>query len=282
VPDPVEIWLGPYQLQVAVDFGPRILGFRRDPGPEFFAVLGPDAVIDRPDSGVYRFQGGHRLWASPELPIITYAPDDEPCRVSRDGDTVTVEGPVDRAGLTKRMTLHERDNAVVVDHGLGNLGETPVEVAPWALSQLALGGIAIIPIWGPTDEHRLSASGSLVTWPYTDLADARAVWRQRALTVQADAGPAFKVGTGPDPGRLGYLLDGQLFSKTVQPARGGSYPDRGAVGQFYLGDLFCELETVGSLVTLQPGESVAHREVWEIETCENVDAAVARMTADRQ
>jgi hypothetical protein len=282
VPDPVEIRLGPYQLQVAVDFGPRILGFRRDPGPEFFAALGPDVVIDRPDSGVYRFRGGHRLWASPELPMITYAPDDEPCRVTRDGDTVTVEGPADRAGLTKRITLHERDAAVLVDHELGNHGEIPVEVAPWALSQLVLGGTAIIPIRGPSDEHRLSASGSLVTWPYTDLADPRVDWHQGALTVHADAGPAFKVGTGPDPGRLGYVLDGYIFTKTVAPAKGGSYPDRGAVGQFYLGDAFCELETLGSMIALQPGASVAHREVWEIQTCENVGAAVARLTSDRQ
>jgi hypothetical protein len=282
VPDPVAISLGPYRLQVAVDFGPRILGFRREQGPELFAALGTDVVIDRPDSGVYRFRGGHRLWASPEIPAITYAPDDEPCKVTEHGGTLTVEGPVDRAGLTKRIEVREAQAGVVLDHELGNRGDAPVEVAPWALSQLALGGTAIIPVWGPPDEHRLSASGSLITWPYTDLADPRVDWHPGALTVHADAGPAFKVGTGPDPGRLGYLLDGHLFSKTVEPAQAGSYPDRGAVGQFYLGDAFCELETLGTLVTLQPGESVAHREVWEIETCENVEAALARLAPHGQ
>jgi hypothetical protein len=282
VPDPVAISLGPYRLRVAVDFGPRILGFRREQGPELFAALGPDVVIDRPDSGVYRFRGGHRLWASPEIPTVTYAPDDEPCQVTEHGGTLTAEGPVDRAGLTKRIIVHGGDDGVVVDHELRNGSDAPLEVAPWALSQLALGGIAIVPVWGLPDEHRLSASGSLVTWPYTDLADPRANWHQGALTVHADAGPAFKVGTGPDPGRLGYLLDGHLFSKTVEPAKGGSYPDRGAVGQFYLGDAFCELETLGPLATLQPGESVAHREVWKIETCESVEAALARIAPHRQ
>jgi hypothetical protein len=282
VPEPVAISLGPYLLQVAVDFGPRILGFRREPGREFFAVLGPDVVIDRPDSGIYHFRGGHRLWASPEIPEITYAPDDQACQVTRDGDTISVEGPADRAGLTKRITLSEGDAGVVVDHELGNRGEAPVEVAPWALSQLALGGTAIVPIWGPPDPHRLSASASLVTWPYTDLTDPRAAWHRAAVVVSAEAGAPFKVGTGPEPGGLGYLLDGQLFIKTVEPARGDSYPDRGAVGQFYLGDAFCELETLGSLVTLQPGETVSHREVWEIEECDDVDAALARVTADRQ
>jgi hypothetical protein len=102
------------------------------------------------------------------------------------------------------------------------------------------------------------------------------------MTVDAEAGPPFKIGTGPDPGRLGYLLEGQLFTKGVIPAGAGSYPDRGAVGQFYLGDVFCELETVGPLVTLQPGELATHREVWQIEGCDDSDAAVARLTEGRR
>jgi hypothetical protein len=228
---------------------------------------------------VYRFRGGHRLWASPELPTITYAPDDEPCSVTRDEGTLTVEGPVDRAGLTKRITLHGGRDGVVVDHALVNGGETPVEVAPWALSQLVLGGIAIVPFWGPTDEHRLSASSSLISWPYTDLSDPRVEFHRGALTVRAEAGPAFKVGSGPAPGHLGYLLDGFLFTKQVTAAGNDIYPDRGAVAQFYLGDAFCELETLGSLVTLQPGEVAVHREVWEIEECEDAEAALGRLTA---
>jgi hypothetical protein len=247
-----------------------------------FAALGPDAVIDRPDSGVYRFRGGHRLWASPELPAITYAPDDEPCQVTREGEAVTVEGPVDRAGLVKRISLGGGDDGVVVDHQLVNRGAAPIGLAPWALSQMPLGGTAIIPLWGPPDEHRLSASSSLIIWPYTDLADPRATFQKGALTVRAEAGPPFKIGTGPDPGRLGYLLDGHLFTKQVMPAGEGGYPDRGAVGQFYLGEAFCELETLGPLTTVQPGELASHREVWDIEECDDAGAALERLTEGRR
>lgn len=280
--DPVDFSLGPFRLQVAVDFGPRVVGLRRDRGPEFFVTLGTGVVIDRPDSGVYHFRGGHRLWAAPEIPEITYAPDDEPCSVTQDGDTVTVEGPMDRAGLVKRIMLGGGEDGVVVDHMLTNRGTAPVEVAPWALSQLVLGGVAIVPIWGPPDEHGLSATGSLITWPYTNLADHRVTLHEKAVTVVATAGPAFKIGTGPDPGRLGYLLDGHLLTKQVTPAWAGGYPDRGAVGQFYLGDAFCELETVGRIVTLEPGEQATHREVWHIEECDDLEAALARLTEGRR
>ncbi len=277
--DPVEISLGPYLLRIAVDFGPRILGCRREPGPQVFAVLGDDVVIDRPDSGVYRFRGGHRLWAAPEMPAITYAPDDEPCAVSREGDHLTVEGPADRAGLIKRIILGGGEDGVVVKHELHNAGNEPIEVAPWALSQLALGGVAIVPLWGPPDEHGLSASSSLLLWPYTDLSDPRLAFHRGGLTVVAEGGPAFKIGTGPTPGRLGYLLQGHLFTKEAAPAGAGTYPDRGAVGQFYLGEAFCELETVGPLVKLQPGEHTTHLEVWRIEECAEAAAALGRLTA---
>lgn len=279
--EPLHFSLGPYLVQVPVDFGPRVLGLRMDPGPEMFAQL-PEAVIERPDSGIYRFRGGHRLWASPELPNITYAPDDEPCRVTEDGGTVTVEGRPDRAGLIKRLTLRAGDDGLIVDHVLTNAGDRAIELAPWALSQLALGGTAIVPMWGEADEHRLSASSSLVLWPYTDLTDSRVTYHPRSITVRADAGPPFKVGTGPDPGRLAYLLDGYLFTKTVSSAGAGAYSDRGAVGQFYLGDAFCELETVGPLVTLDPGEEAAHREVWEIDECDGLEDALARVTEGRE
>ena len=63
------------------------MSLRRDNGPELFAQLGEDVVIDHPGSGIYRFHGGHRLWAAPEVPAITYASDDHPCVVSRPATT---------------------------------------------------------------------------------------------------------------------------------------------------------------------------------------------------
>jgi hypothetical protein len=273
--------LGPYRVEIASEFGPRILGLSRDGGPELFASLGPEAVIDRPDSGVYRFRGGHRLWASPEVPIVTYAPDDEPCQVTRSEGGMSIEGPIDRAGLVKRMSLSGGSGGIVVDHDLINEGTAAIRVAPWALSQLRLGGVAIVPVWGPADEYRLSASSSLILWPYTDLGDPRLSWLDGAAVVQADPGPPFKIGTGPDPGKLGYLLEGHLFTKQLEPAGAGRYPDREAVGQVYLGDMFCELESLGPLVDLDPGGRVSHREVWEIEPCDDVETALGRLMGGR-
>lgn len=272
----LDLEIGPFRLSVATAFGPRVLGLRLDNGPEFFARLGSHVVIDRPDSGVYRFHGGHRLWASPEVPSITYSPDDEPCQVETEDDLISITGPVDRAGLTKRIVVSLEAGMLAVDHFLGNGGSSVIEVAPWAITQLRLGGAALVPTARP-ERDGLQASQSLALWPYTDLSDPRLSWRGRALVVDAVAGPQFKIGTGPRPGRLGYLLDRQLFTKEIPAARPAEYPDRGAVGQLYLNDVFCELESVGPITPIHPGAQVSHREMWAIEECDDLETAYWRV-----
>ena len=229
---------------------------------------------------MYRFRGGHRLWAAPEIPEITYAPDDEPCSVTTRTDRVAVVGRADRTGLVKGIDVSFAEGSLLVDHILANSGSEPMEVAPWAITQLRLGGTAIIPIHGKADPNLLQANRSLVLWPYSDLADSRVTFHHGALTVNATEGPAFKIGTGPDPGRLGYLLGGHLFTKTVEPADSQPHPDWGAVGQFYLSDAFCELETLGPLVHLGPGGQASHREVWDIQECDSIDSAVTTLTGE--
>ncbi|MGH8914656.1 MAG: hypothetical protein ACRDZM_09100 [Acidimicrobiia bacterium] len=275
----VAVEIGPYRLAVATSFGPRVLDLRLGDAPSMFARLGDDTVIDLPDSGVYRFHGGHRLWASPEVPDVTYAPDDMPCQVDFGPERVSITGSVDRAGLIKRIVVERDGDRLVVDHTLGNPGPDVIEAGPWAITQLRLGGAVVLPTTGPVPEG-LQASHSLVLWPYTDLSDSRITWRRRALVISAMAGPPFKIGAGPGPRRLGYLLDGHLFTKELPGTGEGEYADRGAVGQVYLNQAFCELESVGPIITLEPGSTASHRELWSIEPCAGPDDAYRQVAGE--
>ncbi len=100
--------LGPYLVEAATRFGPRLVSLRREKGPELFAQLSDDVAIDLPGSEPYRFHGGHRLWAAPEVPAITYAPDDHTCVVSAGDDELTITAPADGAGLVKQLTVSSR------------------------------------------------------------------------------------------------------------------------------------------------------------------------------
>lgn len=273
----VEIELGPYSVSAATDFGPRLMGLRFRGGPELFAQLADDVAIVQPDSGTYRFRGGHRLWAGPEVPAITYASDDHPCVVTTGESSLTITAPVDSAGFLKEVTVGLDGDRLVVDHHLANAGLRPASVALWGITQLRLGGVAVIPIGTGVVHDPFQADSSLVIWPYTDLTDPRLSWRKQAAIIDGSPGPAFKVGSGPDPGRLGYLIDRHLFIKEILPAGLGNYTDRGAVAQFFVEDSFCELESLGPVVSLDPGASASHREVWEVGECADLATAYQRV-----
>ena len=271
--------LGPYEVAAATGFGPRIVSLRRDDSPEILVELAPDIAIEDDDVGTYRFRGGHRLWVSPEVPEISHVPDDHPCVVDTDTNRLGVIGPPDSAGFAKELHLHWDGTRLVVDHIVRWTGEEPTQAAPWAITQLPLGGTAILPMSRTGRGSRHQADASLVLWPYTRLDDPRISWRERTLLIRTDGAPQNKLGSGPSPGALGYFKDGYLFTKRFEAALGEPYPERGAVGQVYFGEDFCELESVGVLTTIEPGGDARHREVWEVAVCPDIESALAAARA---
>lgn len=270
-----ELSLGPYRLHVANGFGPRVTGLRHDDGAEIFASL-PDSVTVESPLGRYRFRGGHRLWVAPERPEISYAPDEHECQVSATSESISIVAPADAMGLAKEMRITLDGDGLIVDHGLTRSGTGTFEVGPWAITQLPLGGMAVLAVKGPV-ETMVTPNRELVLWPYTRLDDRRLSWTQDAVVVEATSGPSLKVGSGPTPGSLGYLKDGQLFIKSFTTS-GMSLPDRGAVGQVFTNEDFCELESLGVVIGLQYGSQIWHRETWHVFSCEDLPTAVALVT----
>lgn len=264
-----EVELGPYRLGIATEFGPRIVSLRRDDGPELLARLGSDSAIEYP-GGTFHFHGGHRLWASPEIPEITYANDDHDCQVEHDGWTVSVVAPADSAGLVKTIEIDRDGDDLRVTHTITGPPESR-PLAAWAITQFPLGGSAVVPIEGSDTGAR--PNRNMVLWPYTELDDDRLRFGRAMVAIDAHDGPALKIGVGPAPKRLGYLREGWLFVKEAPPTAGGDVPDFGAAGQVYVGQGFCELESVGELVDL--GRRTASLvERWRVIPCLNESQAL--------
>lgn len=269
---PVTVELGDYRVGAAAHFGPRVTDLRFGDSPNLLAVLDEDVAVDHP-TGPFRFRGGHRLWAAREVPQITYAPDDHSCTVETFGTGLVIAGPSDAAGLTKRITVAADTGGLRVDHAIENQGHAILEIAPWSITQFPLGGLALLPLGGTASPGNLQGSSRLVTWPYTSLTDTRLGWRDAGVAVAAAQGPSLKIGSGPSPGRLGYLREGWLFMKEIPDAQPGEYADHGAVGQVFTGESFCELESLGPITVLEPGQSAWHREHWSVAPCESEDEA---------
>ncbi len=275
---PLEtIDLGIYSLDVATTFGPRIMSISNKEVPNPFAFLS-DASLIETEAGVYRFRGGHRLWAAPEEPSVTYANDDHRVSVVTEQGRAVISAPPDRVGLEKRITLSPLGSDVIVDHQLVNHSSKAIKVAAWAITQFGLGGTAILPLLGGAGEQ-FSADASLVVWPYTRLDDPRISWRERCVLIAAHSGPRLKLGSGPNPRRLGYFDGKSLFTKTVTPAGSEEYPERGAVGQVFVEHEFCELETVGPLKEIGPSDSVTNRETWHLIPCRDLETAIEMVGA---
>jgi len=251
-------------VEVALDAGPRILGFARRGGPQLFATL-PDAVIDHPAVGPFRFLGGHRLWRAPEEPVVTYAPDDQPVWISELDGGLEVVGQPDSDGVTKTITAVASGDFLIVDHELRNEGPARVRCAPWAITQLAPGGTAHLPqARDAIDADGVLPNRTLVLWPYTDLAD-QSIRFTRSQVLVAGSGRKAKIGLSNRRGWTAYHNDEELFVKWSPLHRDGDhYVDHGASVQCYRDDRFVELESLGPLAVLAPGEETSHREVWSL------------------
>lgn len=279
-PSQVTYRLGSYEVTVPTRFGPRLLGLRANGSDELLVRLDREVAIEEGVHGTFRFRGGHRLWAAPERPDLTYAPDDAACTVSYENGLLSVTGSTDPAGFRKKLEVRMDEGGLVVDHVLEWHGPEPVMAGAWGITQLPLGGTALLPVGGRDGSaSRLQADRSLVLWPYTDLADPRLSFAPAAAIVRARRGGRFKLGSSPMPRRLGYLRDGWLFTKSIDPAGAGSYADRAAVGQVFVNEHFCELESLGPLADLEPGQTLRHTEVWQVVGCPDLDSAVERIAA---
>lgn len=260
-------------IWVTREIGPRILGLTLRKGENLLAVL-PDAVISVEGAEDYSLRGGHRLWYGPENPLTAYIADDQPVEIVSIGNGLNVTQPVDSpTGIQKsfQVVLDENQALITIDHKLTNLGDGEFELAPWAITMLRPGGVGILPLQNKMDdEYGLLPNRQLVFWPYTEINSPHLEINDRAVGIRASMTEGtIKVGSPNPHNWLAYALDGVLFVKRSEFQKGANYLDRGASSQIYCNQDLIELETLGPVVNLKPGDSVEHQEIWQIYPRDN-------------
>lgn len=253
--------------------GPRIVGFRPVSGGDNLFAETPDINWDTPH-GIFNLWGGHRLWVSPQNATTTSIPDDEPPEITQnEGRQIEIVGPIEKVtGLQKRivLTLFPDRPAAHVNHTLTNYYDRPITLSVWAITQLRLGGFGILPQNTKSlDPAGLLPNRNLVLWPYSKWNNDRIRYKgdHHLIIAKADR-DSFKIGYMNQEGWLGYAWCNYLFLKKFNPETGSIYPDMGCNTEIYIQDRFIELETLGPLVDLYPGESTSHDEIWEIHQLE--------------
>lgn len=275
----IELGNAALSLVIAESIGPRVLSLRLHDGDNLFAEI-PDVTIDCPNAGKLRLFGGHRLWTAPEIPERTYLPDAFHVHVVEVENGVRVTQQADASGIEKSLTVTLPDDSatVLVEHGLTNRGMWSVECAVWGITQMAVGGTAIL----PQNTETLDAGGywgnrPITLWPYTNINSPHLTLENDRILINAKISDdeALKVGSPNPAGWLGYWNGGTVFIKEAAYDPAAEYYDFASSSQIYCNSKFLELETLSPISIIEPNQTLTHHETWRVFSAESIEQAFA-------
>ena len=258
------------ELVIAVGLGPRILVYRRAGGTNFMKNFDDQMADIRPDQ--WQSYGGHRLWHAPEVWPRTYYPDTAPVNYEWDGRRLLLQCAVETTtGLQKEITICPSGAEIHLCHRICNRNPWAVTFSPWGLSVMAPGGRAVIPQepfvpHGQGDGESFAPARPLVLWQFTDMSDPRFTWGRNFIQMrQDDRFPSKqKIGMTVKPGWAAYALGAELFIKGFEYHPQATYPDGGCNAEFFTMPGFLEIESLGPLAPVEPGDCAELNESWRI------------------
>jgi len=259
-----------YRLEYLEEAGPRIVRLvHKSSGVNLLAEL-PELALNSP-LGPYKVLGGHRFWVAPETWDTCYHSDINGVRISQAGGCIVLgrdgEPPLQ---LYKSVTIQmeQSETDIQITHILRNDSNKPFTCAPWGITMLTPGGTAVFPLRkGMNGSEGLTPDRALMFWPYTQINDPRLILKDEVAFIKAGDGESpLKLGARMPSGWLAYLHQGVCFCKKAVFDSAAVYPDFGCNLEVYTNGVFIELETLGEMKTLQPGESTTHIEKWQMFT----------------
>lgn len=282
---------GVVELIVTADVGPRIIFYGFCNGENLLHEVEEDA--GKTGGSEFRLYGGHRLWVSPEVER-TYYPDNTPVAVSQHGRatrfTAQREELAPGTNLQKELEIElaATGSEVRITQRIKNDDTRSTTLAPWSPTMMRAGGRTILPLPPriAMDKDHYRPVGAFGIWSFTDFADPRWVLGTAYIQLRQLANPQgrFKeqmAGIYNTAGWGAYFRQGYLFVKRAAVISDARYPDFGCNFEVFTNPDFIELETLGPVVELRPGEAVEHVERWwlfaDVPSGENdawIDSAV--------
>ena len=249
------------RLDYLTTTGPRIVGLYVSGVEGNLLASTPEVHWETPH-GEYYLRGGHRLWTAPEDPFYT-CPENG-LDVIEKGNAAVLKSPIDASGLQKEIAIRLDGNSVYLSQTVVWHGESPMEFAPWGITQLRPGGMAILPLM---NVDGLQPDRNLVFWPYSQIRDNRLELQDDLVLLHGIASDQpFKVGNHNKHGWIAYALGHALFVKRFSPSVESLYPDMGCNVEAYVKDVCLELETLGASALLKPGQATTFEEAWQVFT----------------
>jgi hypothetical protein len=198
----------------------------------------------------------------------SYAPDDGPVKCDiHDPLNATLVQTTDATGIEKQIavSLAPSGSHVSLTHLLVNRTAWPVMVASWGITIVRPDAVAVVP-QPPFRRHpeALLPARPLVQWSYTDLTDPRWSIGARLIQLRTEASlpEPQKVGVGNTEGWCAAVTPDEVYIKRFAWDRNALYPDFGCNNEIFSAGRYLEIEVLGPLKVVQPGESTGHTEHW--------------------
>ena len=262
------IWLsdGRTESAAALDFGIRIVHLSCAGKPNLFYRQPDDLSDGLATEAGWRIYGGHRFWSSPES-TRSYYPDNAPVACELLADGVCLRQRTDPwTGFEKTLILRFLpDGRLSAEHILTNRNPQTVQAAAWGVCTLRGGGTARIPFPGGT-AGEYTPGRVLSLWGQTSLADERLQFGPEEICARhLPRGTSLKLGVYTAKGKITAENLGQRLTVSCEVHPIAQCADHGCNVELYLNPDVMELETLGVLARLAPGQSTHHTEFWTLE-----------------
>lgn len=253
------------ELYVTLSMGPRIIRYSFLEEENEFCEDIPTTMEVFGEQ--WHLLGGHRLWHSPEENPRTYIPDNKEVKWIKSGNGVVLESEVEPWTQIKKeveIILGDSGSNVKIIHRLTNKNAWAIELAAWALTVMAPGGVEVIA--QPKRETGLLPNRVLALWPYSKMNDSRVYFGDKYIILKQDKDikEAFKLGIPNEDGWAAYFNHNNMFIKKFNHNKREKYPDFGVSYETYTNEFMTEMETLSPLTTLYPNEVLTHIERWEL------------------
>jgi len=272
------------ELIVTLEVGPRVISYGPVGGPNLFRV--DEAECGRTGDPQFCGYGGHRLWIAPEEEKRTLRPDNDPVEVSEEDGFYVFTSPIDEYHTQKEILIRpepENDRFVLL-HRIYNHSPYHLDLAAWTPTQCSGGEVFFPQAPFATHTEDLLPARPLVMWSYTKLGDPRWTWGDEVVRLRYDStmGPQ-KIGSLVKQGYAACLNKGHVYLKRFDYDPDASYPDYDSNFETFTRQDMLEIETLGPMEIVAPGDFVEHQETWYLipnQTAPAGDAECAAWLAD--
>lgn len=250
--DCVYLSNGVFEAVVSTQVGPRILRYSRVGGPNLF-YLDQYAAGMTEELKVWRLYGGHTFdFYIDDKKILQ--PENAPVGVRLEASSMHFDPmPMGDTGITKQISIRMcRRGGLEVKETLTNTSDAPINVTAAATTNLMPGGVAALP----------ATSEAAVRTPREEADMRRTRFGKELCLVSQDLvkGGEFALDFAADKRWCGYFNQGCMFIVTT--------PDEDTFDNVNIGVAATPervaITTYSNPVTLQPGESHTHVEVYNI------------------